>query len=309
MTAAPPVRLRQTLREIVAGRAGRVLRCRVRLAGSEPVTARYRRVRIAGAGLRDYTDARPADAFKLHLPAVPGAPVPLPEYDDRGRPVRPDDPAHRPLVRCFTVAAADPATGELAFDAYLHDDGATARWLATARPGDELALTGMRTEYAVAPGSRSQLLVADPSALPAAADVVAAVPPDQPVHLVAHAHPGDRRLVRPGPNTTVTWVGDAARLAGAVAALPAPGDGAQAWVCAEAAAVRAVRAVLLDRHGLHRDALHAAAYWKRGQDWEALFDESMERFLRAADAGLDTGDPGLLQRLAFDPPDLPNVNR
>ncbi|MCW2696660.1 MAG: Siderophore-interacting protein, partial [Modestobacter sp.] len=55
-------------------------------------------------------------------------------------------------------------------------------------------------------------------------------------------------------------------LVDAVAALERPpGDDVFAWVAAESAAVRAVRADLRDRWGLRRGQHHAIGYWRRGR--------------------------------------------
>jgi NADPH-dependent ferric siderophore reductase len=60
--------------------------------------------------------------------------------------------------------------------------------------------------------------------------------------------------------------GGSTLLADAVAALERPpGDDVFAWVAAESAAVRTVRADLRGRWGLPRAQHHAIGYWRRGR--------------------------------------------
>jgi NADPH-dependent ferric siderophore reductase len=60
--------------------------------------------------------------------------------------------------------------------------------------------------------------------------------------------------------------GESTLLADAVAALDRPaGEDLFAWVAAESAAVRTVRADLRGRWGLGRAQHHAIGYWRRGR--------------------------------------------
>jgi NADPH-dependent ferric siderophore reductase len=60
--------------------------------------------------------------------------------------------------------------------------------------------------------------------------------------------------------------GESRLLADAVAALDRPdGDDVFAWVAAESAAVREIRADLRGRWGLGRAQHHAIGYWRRGR--------------------------------------------
>jgi NADPH-dependent ferric siderophore reductase len=60
--------------------------------------------------------------------------------------------------------------------------------------------------------------------------------------------------------------GEGTLLADAVAALDRPaGDDVFAWVGAESAAVRTIRADLRGRWGLSRAQHHAIGYWRRGR--------------------------------------------
>ena len=74
----------------------------------------------------------------------------------------------------------------------------------------------------------------------------------------------DRRELRSRADVRVTWVGDDAELLAAVRALDLPAGEGYAWCAGEAAAMAALRRVLVEDKGHPRDAIRAAAYWKRG---------------------------------------------
>jgi NADPH-dependent ferric siderophore reductase len=82
----------------------------------------------------------------------------------------------------------------------------------------------------------------------------------------------EQPLVAP-PGIAVHWLhrdgtspGESTLLVDAVAALDRPaGDDVFAWVGAESAAVRAIRADLRGRWGLGRAQHHAIGYWRRGR--------------------------------------------
>lgn len=289
--------LRQLLRAAIDERRTRMLTTVAVVRDVEQITERFARVRLEGDGLCGYRDARPADAFKLHLPATPHAPVPIPDYDERGRARWPAG-AGRPLARPFTVVDVDPDAGTLNFDALLHPGGATARWIGAAAVGDQISLTGMRTEFVDGDAAEHHLLVADASGLPAVAAIIRAVPARKRVTAVLDIEQADRPLLPRHPRLELLAAAPGG-LSEALRTLDvAPAT--QAWVGAESDAVRGVRRVILDELGIHPDALHASGYWKRDADATGVFEESLERFDAARAAGLDVGDPGILQQLAFD---------
>lgn len=90
--------------------------------------------------------------------------------------------AQRPAMRSYTIRALRPAQAEVDVEFVLHGDtGPASRWALRARPGDTLAVTapvaglqGERPGYEWKPprGVRRILLVADETALPAAAGIL-----------------------------------------------------------------------------------------------------------------------------------------
>jgi NADPH-dependent ferric siderophore reductase len=118
------------------------------------------------------------------------------------------------------------------------------------------------------------LLAADETALPAVARILAAADPaTRGTALLEVAGPAEEQPLPAPRGVEVRWLhrGDAEPgtlplLADAVAALDPPaGQDVFAWVAAESAAVRAVRADLRGRWGLGRAQHHAIGYWRRGR--------------------------------------------
>jgi NADPH-dependent ferric siderophore reductase len=109
------------------------------------------------------------------------------------------------------------------------------------------------------------LLVGDETALPAIARRLEELPAGtQAIAILQVADAADRRALRSDAALDVQWVADAPALLGAVRALALPAGEGYAWLAGEAAAMAALRRVLVDEKGHDRHAIRAAAYWKRG---------------------------------------------
>ena len=203
---------------------------------------------------------------------------------------RPDDPAphwpqvardgrivwpqgsHGVALRSYTARRQDPAAGEVDVDFVLHGDGPAAAWAAAAIPG---AVIGIASTTQLGDAPAGWLLVAgDETALPAISRVLAAAAPEtRGVALLEVAGPEEEQALLAPPGVEVRWLhrggaapGTSTLLVDAVAALPRPeGDDLFAWVGAESATVRAVRADLRGRWGLRRSQHHAIGYWRRGR--------------------------------------------
>ena len=90
--------------------------------------------------------------------------------------------AQRPSARTYTIRALRPEKAEVDVEFVLHgDNGPASRWAMHARPGDRLAMTapdanaeGPRLGYEWKPpqGVRRILIIADETALPAAAGIL-----------------------------------------------------------------------------------------------------------------------------------------
>jgi NADPH-dependent ferric siderophore reductase len=111
------------------------------------------------------------------------------------------------------------------------------------------------------------LLVGDETALPAIARRLEELPAGVQAFVIAEtADPADRRVLHSPAKLSVQWLTEGAGggLAAAVAAWQRPQGEGYAWAAGEAADMAATRRVLMEQHGVAKDRVRVAAYWKRG---------------------------------------------
>ncbi|RBY78166.1 siderophore-interacting protein [Geodermatophilus sp. TF02-6] len=231
-------------------------------------TPSVRRVLLAGTPA---AAAAAGPTISLLVPRV-GDPAPRwPAVARDGRIVWPAG-AHGVSLRSYTARRQDPDRGEVEIDFVLHGDGPAAAWAAAAGPGATVAVAGGGPL-----GERPAgwlLLAGDETALPAITRILAeAAPGTRGLALVEVADVAEEQPLPAPAGVGVRWLhrdgtppGEGTLLADAVAALDRPaGEDVFAWVAAESAAVRAVRADLRGRWGLGRAQHHAIGYWRRGR--------------------------------------------
>ncbi|RFU23241.1 siderophore-interacting protein [Geodermatophilus marinus] len=232
------------------------------------VTPTVRRVVLSGTA---EAVAAAGPTVNLLVPEV-GDPAPRwPAVARDGRIVWPQG-RHGVSLRSYTARRQDPARGEVEIDFVLHGDGPAATWAAAAVPGALLGVAG-----AGPLGDRPAgwlLLAGDETALPAIGRILAAAPAGtRGVALVEVAGADEEQALVHPAGVDVRWLhrgasppGEGTLLVDAVAALERPeGEDLFAWVAAESATVRAVRADLRGRWGLGRAQHHAIGYWRRGR--------------------------------------------
>ena len=231
------------------------------------VTPSVRRVTLTGTA-DAVAAAGPTVSLLVPRPEDPSPRWPAVARD--GRVVWPVG-SHGVSLRSYTARRQDPARGEVDIDFVLHGDGPAAGWAAAARPGALLGVAGSGPL-----GHRPAgvlLLVADETALPAVARILAeADPATRGTALVEVADAAEEQEVPGPPGVELRWLhrgatppGESTLLAEAVAGLPRPDGDVFAWVGAESAAVRAIRSDLRSRWGLSRAEHHAIGYWRRGR--------------------------------------------
>jgi len=268
----------------------------------EPVSANFVRVSVRGESL-DYPDPWPADGFRLALPADGRGSLELPAPDADGQVSWP--PAQQPITRGLTVRRYDAAERRICFDVVTHP-GLTYRWLQNARPGDQVAVIGIRREFYAAAGVDHHLIVGDTSALPAIASILDGLAEDLPTTAVVTAEDdSDLALLTPRGKQELTGLRVhgaeqvSAALLGALHDLPRPEGRIQAWVAGETAFVRQARRVLLEQWQLPRDDVQASAYWTLGHDSDQSEAKLIKQYESAIAKGLDLTDPDVADELAF----------
>ena len=159
----------------------------ITLARRTQVSASLVRFTFTGPEVGQMATYAPDQRVKLFFPEGDGSLDPLfeiaklDEHDWYGA-YRALPDAQRPAARTYTIRALRPEQAEVDVEFVLHgDNGPASRWAMRARPGDRLTMTapaanaeGPKLGYEWKPpkGVRRILIIADETALPAAAGIL-----------------------------------------------------------------------------------------------------------------------------------------
>ncbi len=228
------------------------------------VTPKMIRVTLAGDELDGFPGDGPDRRIKMFFP-LPGQDVPAVPRASTGGPVWPAGQA-RPSIRTYTVRRFDAGAGELDVDFVVHDGhGPAADWAQRAKPGSWVGVSEPGGRWTADPSADFHVVIGDESALPAVATVLETLD-GATVHAFLEVADSGEEQDLPG-SATVRWVhrGDAAPgepLVAAVRSASLPDGRGQAWLSGESAAVKDLRAHLLDDRKLDRRAVYATGYWR-----------------------------------------------
>ncbi len=247
-------------------------RRRLLVLRTETVALGMRRITLGGPEVEGFTSLGPADHVKLFFPTSTGEVV---ARDYTPLAYREDGPDGPELDIDFYLHGDSPVSGE-----GTSVSGPAVSWAEHTSVGDEIEIGGPRGSAlapAVAvdgagegqPGVDSAILIADESALPAAARWLEAFGADLPVTaLFSVANPETAAYLagHEGQNRRLSWFsGDDrdARLAGILRETPI-GDGTFIFLAGEAGALVPLRRYLRRELELPKDQVVATGYWKRG---------------------------------------------
>ncbi|RQP22298.1 siderophore-interacting protein [Piscinibacter terrae] len=235
-TLAPAVSRVQRIRHEIKRRELTVLRV-------ESPTPHTRRITLGGESLSDFISASFDDHIKLIL----------------------GDAAGEPVRRDYTPRHFDTQRRELSIEFALHGDGPAAQWSANAQPGDTAVVAGPRGSLVIPTDFDWHLLIGDETALPAIARRLEELPRGTRAIVIGLTDDvADRREFRTAAALTLHWVDSADALVNAVHALVLPEGEGYAWCAGEASTMATLRRILVEDKGVPRQAIRAAAYWKRG---------------------------------------------
>ena len=173
--------------------------------------------------------------------------------------------------RDYTPRRFDKERRELTIEFALHSSGAASDWARQAAVGQRLVVAGPRGSMVISSNYDWHLLIGDDSALPALHRRLEELPAEARVIVLLQISDAADRRAFPA-KTQVKWVETPEALQAAVAALTLPDGDGFAWAAGEAAAMTALRPLLVAK-GLPKEALKVAAYWKAGA---AAFHETLE---------------------------------
>jgi NADPH-dependent ferric siderophore reductase len=234
------------------------------------ITPKMVRILLGGDELSGFVSAAHDDHVKLFFPR-PGQDKPaLPTQTPNG-PVYPEG-VPQPAARDYTPRRYDAAANTLTIDFVLHGDGPATAWVAQARPGHFLGVGGPRGSFIVPDDFDWYLLAGDETALPAIGRRLEELPAGTRAIVVAEvADAGEEQHFDTRARLQTHWlhrggaeVSNESLLQKTIAELPLPSGEGYAWVAAEAATAKSLRAHLVEERGLSKDRVKAAAYWKQG---------------------------------------------
>jgi NADPH-dependent ferric siderophore reductase len=232
----------------------------VRVSAVQILSPAMRRVTFTGPELAGFLPVLPASYLKLIFPE-PGQTEPSRPLPDAPRPT---------AMRTFTPRAMRPDVLEVDVDFVLHGDGPASAWAAQAQVGQVLFLMGPGTGYAVDTAARNHLLLVDGSALPAAETILAVLPADARVTVLAEViSAAEQRALSSAAQVTVQWLprGTDHRTAGqplaqALRGLPTLNADTHIYLACEAAAMRRIHQLLTTELGVDGSQIVGRGYWK-----------------------------------------------
>lgn len=212
------------------------------VVAAESITPNMRRVTLTGDSLEDFISASFDDHIKLFFPT---------EGDS-------------PEMRDYTPRAFSNAERRLVIEFAQHGDGPAAAWSAAAQPGDTLTIGGPRGSFIIPTDYDWHLLAGDETALPAIARRLEELPAGTRAIVLLQVAEADRRTLASQADVELRWVDSDAALLEATRGLTLPAGEGYAWCAGEAHTMAAMRQILVEEKGHDRQAIRAAAYWKRG---------------------------------------------
>lgn len=187
---------------------------------------------------------------------------------------------HLPATRHMTLRHVDLEAGQLWIDVALHgDSGWAGPWAAGAQPGDTIVAVGPGGKWIPDPQASWSLMLGDEAAIPAVLANVEAMPEDARGEILLEVQDADHHLdVQVPSGWSLRWIHRAEAPAGFPALVEAartaqwPGttDGIQVFAHGEREAMKALRPVLFEEHGLDRAQVSLSGYWARGRDEDAF---------------------------------------
>ncbi len=216
---------------------------------------------LGGPDLEGFRLEEPAASVRLLLPTEGDLEIPVWSGNefllgDRSR----------PIIRTFTPRRFDAQALELHLDVVLHGSGAASTWAETARPDDQVAMSGPGRGYTIDPEATAFVLAGDETAIPAICQLLEHLPPVPiAVHLAVRHDDAKVDLHR---DVDVTWhlaSGDSVPdevLVDAISTVELV-PGVRLWAAGEAAAMQRIRKYLFDERGFSRSHANVRGYWKR----------------------------------------------
>ncbi len=226
----------------------------------------FRRVLLGGPGLADYRSVGRADEwFRFVFPAEGRTTVPQPTIVNGQLSF--DEP--QPRQRYYTIRRFDPVGPRLTVDVMVHGHGVASSWAQEVKDGDQVMLSRSWGRYRPADDAEWELIIADPTGLPAAARILEELPAGRRALAVLEAPGPQARLeLESEADLTVTWLDSpdlelgSGQLAAATRALELPAGPGYIWMGGEQAASRDIRKYFRKELGWGSERYDIVGYWR-----------------------------------------------
>lgn len=238
------------------------------VAEVERVTPRMIRVHLEGADFEGLRSDNFADHVKLWFPGEDGEHVlPIVE-DDRCLNFR----VPGAVFRDYTIRAIDYEKQRVSIDFVAHDHGPAGRWAANAESGQKLGVLGPRGTVSMTGQYDYHVLVADETALPAAARYIEELPSDAKVLAFFEVvDAAEEQTLHAPEDSEITWLhrgeaeaGSTELLLQALRDLEFPEGDGFVWAAGEAVTLKPIRRLIKERGFVRNETYAADGYWRRG---------------------------------------------
>ncbi|MEO6955665.1 MAG: siderophore-interacting protein [Antricoccus sp.] len=230
------------------------------------ITPHMRRIVFGGEGLRAFTSSGIADEWiRLFFPTVANEPAVLPVSQGKGWSFPDGVPREG---RWYSIRDHAIETHQLTIDIVDHPGGIATSWAATAKTGDQIAISGPDGRYGPDAPTDWELVVADMTGLPAALRILRELPAGKPaLALLEVPDAYDEQTIISAGQVATTWILNPAHGSGAsllpqaVRATSWLRGRPYVWMSAEAAATRDMRTYIRRERRVPNGCADIVGYW------------------------------------------------
>lgn len=238
------------------------------VAEVERITPRMVRVHLEGPDFEGLRSDNFADHVKLWFPGQDGEHVLPVVEDDRCLNFR----APGATFRDYTIRAIDPPNQRVSIDFVAHDHGPAGRWAEQAEPGQKLGVLGPRGTVSHTGEFDYHVLLADETALPAAARYIEELPAQaKAIAFFEVADAAEEQTLDAPRDASITWLhrdgaepGSTELLFEALQDLDFPEGQGFVWAAGEAVSLKPIRRLLKEKGFVRNETFAVDGYWRRG---------------------------------------------
>ncbi len=234
------------------------------------ITPQVASLRLQGPELEGFEIEGPGAHVKLILPPSGETEIAQPlRYE--GRRAIFEDGVTPPFLRTYTPLRFDSERLELEIEMLMHGDSPASNWLCGAQSGQRIIVAGPRGGWNPPDDGDWYLVAADDTGIPAATQVLSAIPDKESIALFEVADESERRSLPGLPDNLPRWLfrGSSIRSVGnklekAIRSIEVPDSKVYVWIALESGAMRRIRRYLLEDLALPVSQIVTRGYWKLG---------------------------------------------